>query len=358
MLVLGLSGGFNLNAPPFAAPLPVWFFHDSAACVVSEGEVLAAAEEERFKRIKHTNMMPLTAAQACLKAAGLRTAQIDQIAYPFTEEYTDAELNLQYLERPHVPLRRGRALIAECLATKLDHPIDEAMIRFVPHHLAHASAAFFHSGFDSALVAIVDGNGEAESTSIYTADAEGFHLQVAHPPSCSLGHFYSTAIELLGYERFDEYKVMGLAPYGDARVYRRDFENVYALRDAGGYTLDLTDLRSYFLSRGFRPRRRGESFAHHHVDFAAAVQETLETIVLHVLRYWATFTGETKLCLAGGVAHNCSMNGRILTEKLFQRMFVHPAAHDGGAAIGAALQACMVRGDSRPPCTTCFSARS
>jgi len=346
MLVLGLSGGFGLPGEEFVPNLPVWFFHDSAACLVQDGRILAAVEEERVNRIKHTNMLPLGAAGECLKTAKVAPDEIDFIAYFFQEDYADTELNLQYIQYPALPLRSARDLLRERFSEFLGIPISSEKIRFVRHHQCHASAAFFQSEFKSALIGIFDGNGEEDSISIFTAKNGEICPLAAYPASKSLGHFYSSAIELLGYALFDEYKVMGLAPYGDPSVYRPQFNALFSLGEAGDYDLDLNNLRTHFLQRGFVPRRRGEPFIERHANFAAALQESLELISFHVLSHWATETGQSNLCLAGGVAHNSTLNGRLARQGPFKKLFVHPAAHDGGAAIGAALEVCKTEANS------------
>lgn len=338
MLVLGLSGGFGLPGESFIPNLPVWFFHDSAACLVRDGRVLAAVEEERVNRIKHTNMLPVGAAGECLKVAGVDPADIDLVAYFFSEDYADNELNLQYIQHPELPLRHARDLIAERLSEFFAVNIPREKIRFVRHHQCHATAAFFHSGFETSLIAILDGNGEDESISIYSTDGREMTLSATYPTEKSLGHLYSSSIELLGYSLFDEYKVMGLAPYGDPAVYRDQFRALYSLGARGDYELNAERVRSHFLRRGFVPRRRGRPFDASHANFAAALQETLEVIAGHVLSFWAQETGHQSLCLSGGVANNSRLNGLLARNGPFKRIFVHPGVHDGGSAVGAALE--------------------
>jgi predicted NodU family carbamoyl transferase len=338
VLVLGLSGGFGLPGEKFIPDLPVWFFHDSAACLVRDGQVLAAIEEERVNRIKHTNMLPIGAAGECLKVAGVNPADIDLVAYFFREEYADNELDLQYIQHPELSLRHARDLLAERLSECFGVNIPPGKIRFVRHHQCHATAAFFHSGFETSLIAILDGNGEDESISIYSTDGNETTLAATYPTEKSLGHFYSSSIELLGYSLFDEYKVMGLAPYGDPAVYRDQFRSLFSLGVGGDYELNVEGVRSHFLRRRFIPRRRGQPFDDSHANFAAALQETLEVIASHVLTFWARETGQPNLCLAGGVANNSRLNGQLARNGPFKRIFVHPGVHDGGSAVGAALE--------------------
>jgi carbamoyltransferase len=157
------------------------------------------------------------------------------------------------------------------------------------------------------------------------------------PLNASLGNFYLDTVVHLGFRIFDEYKVMGLAPYGDPAVFRGLFESCYALLPNGEYTLDRGPLAA--LDVAGITRRPGTPIEQAHRDVAAALQEALETIVLHVMRHYGAVTGHRRLCLAGGVAHNCSMNGKLFYSGLFDSIFVQPAAHDAGTAIGAALLA-------------------
>ncbi|MFL6335660.1 MAG: carbamoyltransferase [Pyrinomonadaceae bacterium] len=346
MLVLGLSGGFGLPGERFIPNLPVWFFHDSAACLVRDGHVLTAVEEERVNRIKHTNMLPAGAAGECLKISGVSPAAIDLIAYFFREEYADNELDLQYIQHPELPLRHARELLSERLSEFFGITVPLEKLRFVRHHQCHATAAFFHSGFEASLIAILDGNGEDESISIYSTDGKEMTLSATYPTEKSLGHFYSSSIELLGYSLFDEYKVMGLAPYGDPAVYRDQFRSLYSLGAGGDYELNVERVRSHFLRRRFVPRRRGQPFDESHANFAAALQETLEVIAGHVISFWARETGQQNLCLAGGVANNSRLNGLLARNGPFERIFVHPGVHDGGSAVGAALEVSRIEAPS------------
>lgn len=338
MFILGLSGGFGFPDDQFTKNLPVWFFHDSAACLIHNNDIVAAIEEERINRIKHTNMFPVNSIKYCLKTAGIDLRKIARIAYFFQENYVDNELNLQYVERPWLKMQSAREIISTTLS-EIDGNLDfKNKIRFVSHHKCHAVATYLHSGFKKTLIGIFDGNGEDESVSIFSADTNEISLLKSYPVNKSLGHLYSTAIQLLGYKLFDEYKVMGLAPYGDAKVYRNFFQTFFTLKEKGDYEINFESVRSFFLQNGFLPRREGAKFEEKDANFAAALQESLEILAIHILKYWAEITGLKNLCLAGGVAHNSTMNGMIARSNIFQKVFIHPASHDAGAAIGAALE--------------------
>lgn len=340
MIVLGLSCSFSRVEEEFIPNLPNWFGHDSAAVLMEDGEVIAAIEEERLNRLKHTNKFPAHAVATCLARRNLRLNQVDRVAYSFEEEDNDKELGILYSQSTDTPVAHSRELIVRCLGESADESFDSDRIRFVHHHTTHAHATYYHSGFVESLIAVIDGSGERESTSLYSAREGRIELLKTFPISKSLGHLYSASIELLGYTKFDEYKVMGLAPHGDAARYRRLFAECYQLVDDGDYELDFAAVRSLFLRRGFRPRRRGEPFVNEHRDFAAGLQAMLEDIVLHILRFARRISKHSHLCLAGGVGLNCSMNGKILRAGLFDNFFVHPASHDAGAALGAAMFVC------------------
>ncbi|MEH0542263.1 carbamoyltransferase C-terminal domain-containing protein [Streptomyces sp. B21-105] len=336
MITLGITGSFSDLSGKFLPALPDWFYHDSAAGLVVDGTAVAAVEEERLNRIKHTNKFPHEAVRACLEIAGIRPGDIDNVAFFFGEEYSDLELGYQYLENPDELVRSARDLVEERLHECLPTGFSADRITFVPHHLSHAFGTFADSGFDSGLALVMDGNGEAESISVYRGASGKLDLLKTYDISRSLGHFYLSALPLIGFKRFDEYKAMGLAPYGDPEVYREEFARCTAVLPGGEFEMDGAALVERFLRKGYRPRRRGEVPRAEDAHLAAALQEVLERVVLHIARHWRDETGERRLCLAGGVAHNSSANGRLLSSGLFDDLFVHPASHDAGSALGAA----------------------
>ncbi|GAA1959263.1 carbamoyltransferase family protein [Amycolatopsis minnesotensis] len=344
MLVLGLNGNFSTRDEDLVPGMLEFFFHDASASLVRDGVLLAAVEEERLNRIKKTTKFPVNAIQACFDAAGVTPAEVDAVGFYFPENHMDMVLNQLYTENPGTALRYSRQLIRERLHTEFGWDLPDERLVYTPHHLAHAMSSYTHSGMRDAVVAILDGRGEAHSGTIFLAADGKLETLATYPVQNSLGTWYLSATQLLGYKFGDEYKVMGLAPYGDPARYRTLFESLYSLGDEGGYELVPSIVGPnvfgpVFFEHGLRPRRKGEPFDRRHRDFAAALQETVETIALHVLRYWTGFTGVRNLCFGGGVAHNCSLNGEILRSGLFERVFVHPASHDSGAGEGAALAA-------------------
>jgi carbamoyltransferase len=339
MLVLGISGGLDPVYENREFLFPTHTCHDSAAVLVDDGKVVAAIEEERLNRIKHTSKGAVGAIRLCLNSCGLRLKDIDRLAIYGDEKHLSPQVKMAHYRRlEEGAVKDVRDLIHEMLITQLDGDIKDDKLYFVPHHMAHAMSAFAQSGFEKSLVLTIDGIGDTASGLVLAAQDDS--LQLIHTLSIqkSLGLFYLDVIRFLGYDQFEEYKVMGLAPYGDPSKYRPLFRKLYKLLPDGDYTLN-PDLPLILCKIG-QPRRRGAPFTQAYKDIAAALQEALEEIAFHILRHYQKKTGQTRLCLAGGVAHNCTLNGRILYSGLFEEVFVQPASHDAGCALGAALYAC------------------
>ncbi len=341
MLFLGVHSGLHvLGRPGYRISRSQQ--HDAAAVLLRDDRIVAAVEEERLNRIKHSNHAPLRAIAACLELAEVGLDSVDVIAHSSTRELRDAMTLELVLRHPHVP---DYASFADFFVKALEEHFGCAVrsrTEHCDHHVAHAVSAFSGSGFDESLVVTLDAAGDYKSGTVAAAAAGKWEPITDFSDEQSLGLFYLEAIGYLGYGQFDEYKVMGLAPYGDAQRLRGVFRDCYELTAEGGYRLHRGGLRA--LTDHLRPRRRSQPFSQVYRDAAAALQETLETIVLHVLAHHRAATGLRHLCLAGGVAHNCSMNGRILRSGLFERVFVQPAAHDAGAALGAAQHAALRHG--------------
>lgn len=341
MLVLGISGGIDL-----IHTREIGICHDSAAVLLDDGKVVAAIEEERLNRIKHTNKFPTNAIKACLRIAGARVGDLDRLAVNFTEDSGRADLVSMLLRGRPVSTLLGldasvdtspRALLRCLLEHELGETLPEERFAFVRHHLTHAMSAFVPSGFERALVVTMDGQGEDESGYVATADERGIEVLSTTPVRDSIGLLYTHITLFLGFKHHDEYKVMGLAPYGDPSVYRGAFKELYTLTPEGTYTIHNDRLITFVAE--MKPRRRGDPFEQRHKDIAASLQESVEAIAFHVLEHYRRATGMTSLCIAGGVGHNCTLNGKILGSKLFSRVFVQPASHDAGCALGAALGA-------------------
>jgi carbamoyltransferase len=342
MLVLGISGGLDQVYAERDFLFPYGTFHDSAAVLVEDGKVLAAIEEERLNRIKHTSKGAVSAIRFCLQSYGARLNDLDQLAVYADEKGLGPGVRRAFYRRlEEESVLSLRDIIHEMLIEGLGEDIDDEKLLFVPHHKAHAASAYFQSGFERSLVVTIDGVGDQASGMVL--DAEGPRMELLHvlPVQKSLGLFYLDAIRFLGYDQFEEYKVMGLAPYGDASRYRPLFKRFYKLLPNGDYTID-PDFPDILCKLGKR-RAQKEPFTQLHKDIAAALQETLEEIAFHLIGHYQKKTGQRKLCLAGGVAHNCSLNGKLLYSGMFEDIFVQPAAHDAGCAIGAALYAFLGR---------------
>ena len=336
MLVLGISGGLDQVYAERDFLFPYGTFHDSAAVLVEDGKVVAAIEEERLNRIKHTSKGAVSAIRFCLQTRRVRLNDLDQLAVYADEKGLGPGVRRAYYRRLEEDSVMGlRDIVHEMLIAGLGEDIDDRKLHFVPHHMAHAASAYVQSGYDQSLVLTIDGVGDQAAGMIL--NGKGSELELLHviPVQKSLGLFYLDVIRFLGYDQFEEYKVMGLAPYGDARRYRSIFKRFYKLLPDGDYTLnpDFPDILCKITNR----RGKKEPFTQIHKDIAAALQETLEEIVFHIIGHYRKRTGQRKLCLAGGVAHNCSLNGKLLYSKMFDDIFVQPAAHDAGCAIGAAL---------------------
>jgi predicted NodU family carbamoyl transferase len=336
MLVLGLSGGFAGESWNLAPDVKILFTHDAAACLIRDGELVAAVEEERLNRIKKTVKFPVNAVRACLDLASVSATEIDAVGHYFPEWLMNEGLNGIYRAFPMTPVRTARELHMGHLRDGLGFDLPDDRLFYFEHHVSHAMSVFARSGMKEALVVAMDGRGERDSTTIFHGSNGQLVPLAAHDGDKSLGMFYVTAIESLAYRFGDEYKVMGLAPYGNHDTYRKLFGEMYALKDDGDYTIvSLEELRA----RTSPMRRMGEEFTQDHKDFAAGLQHVLETIAMHIISYWAKSTGLRNLCFVGGVAANSSLNGVILRSGLFDEVFIHPASHDAGAAEGAALMA-------------------
>lgn len=345
MLVLGLAGHFSPQDVELAPGLGNAYAHDSAACLIRDGELLAAVEEERFNRIKKTAKFPISAIRACLATAGVAPPQVDAVGHYAAEGFLDLALGNVYIQNPRLPLRTSRELITGYLSGELGIEVPSDRLLYTEHHVCHAMSSFIRSGMKEALVVVMDYRGEFHSTTIFRGWNERLERLAAYNIDKSLGKFYENGIHLLGYQLGDEYKVMGLAPYGNPATYRDLFSSMYTLQDGGDFEMQAD--HNIFLLNGFAPRRAGQEFTQQHRDFAAGLQRALEELAMHVICHWTEHTGLANLCFVGGVAHNSSLNGLLLRSGRFKEIFVHPVSHDAGAAEGAALAGAYQLGQSR-----------
>jgi carbamoyltransferase len=320
---------------------------DSAAALVTDDDVAAAAAEERFTGEKSTGAFPRNAILYCLEAAELEPADIDHIAHGFAYKpmpfHRDGSLEQRRYNEVYAP---------EVTAGRAEKMFPGWGSRFVsvPHHMAHAASAFYLSGFDDALIVIADGMGEIESLTVAVGERDAIRVLRRYSIPQSLGILYSVFTLYLGFEMMmDEYKVMGLAPYGDPGRYRDQMQQVIELGDEGSYQIPILahNTRAEWETHRGALRALGDLFGERrepggpvddrHRDVAAAVQAGLEDVVFHVLEHFQKTTGAHRLCMAGGVALNCTVNGLIADRGMFDDMFVQPASADDGSALGAAL---------------------
>ncbi|PYS53682.1 MAG: carbamoyltransferase [Acidobacteria bacterium] len=324
--------------------------HDSAAALVIDGVCVAAAAEERFNRKKHTGDFPISAIGYCLAEGGISLENVDEIAHGF--DY--APYRKLYSLDPTAGELYQQVFSNEALFSSVHRHLPEfppERIHPVEHHLAHAASAYCTSGWDDCLVVVIDGMGEAHSASVYRAS--NGRLERLHQISAldSIGILYSLITLHLGFEfNADEYKIMGLAPYGDPARYRCFFEKAVVLNGNGSIRVPLLRLNrtrdereNYkatrkFLEENLVPARHPDAeIRDEHRDVAAALQERLDKAMVHLCGHFARRTGLRHLAMAGGVALNCTANGKLLDSGIFDEIYIQPAAGDDGTALGAAL---------------------
>ena len=340
------------------------FYHDSAAALVVDGHIVAAAQEERFTRKKHDSRFPRHAVRYCLDESGIKLEQIDHVVFydkPFLKFERLLETYLAFVPRGFRSFRMALPVwIKEKLFQKrlLRQELErfardydwESRLLFCEHHQSHAASAFFASPFDEAAILTMDGVGEWATTSVGIGRANTLQMtKEIHFPH-SLGLLYSAFTYYTGFKvNSGEYKVMGLAPYGEPRFAQTILDHLVDLKPDGSFQLDqdyfdyCTGLRMtndrFDALFGGPARRPDELLTQRHMDLAASVQAVTEEVVTRLARGVADDTGAKNLCLAGGVALNCVANGKLLRDACFERLWVQPAAGDAGGALGAALAA-------------------
>jgi carbamoyltransferase len=338
--------------------------HDSSACIVRDGELLFAVAEERLSRVKHDARFPARAIQQCLNFAGVRAEDLDEVCFGWSAPrvgylhdlscYALGKEPLTYLNF----LNSTRAFLSMWHQRGGENPFRRqfgalrARMRFVDHHLAHAISAYAYSGFDEAAVLVIDGRGAWEATSIWHGkDGQLEHIETIPWPN-SLGMFYAQFTYYLGFQPWsDEWKVMGLAPYGESGVNLRDFVTI----GDHSYHVNIRRLmsRDSSPSEGIEqklgPRREPESeIIERYKNIAFAVQDSCEQAMMMLARQAIAKTGSQNLCLAGGVALNSKANGKILASGLIDQIFIQPAAGDDGVCLGAALAPYLDNGGKLP----------
>jgi carbamoyltransferase len=338
------------------------FYHDSAACILKEGKIIAAAQEERFTRIKHDPSYPYNAIEFVLKYANLKLSEVDQIVFfekPFLKFERLLETYVAFAPKGFVSFAKAMPLwIKEKLFQKnllfnklKNHDQNyksDKNIFFSDHHLSHAASAFFPSPFEEAVVLTADGVGEWATTTVAVGKENNLEIKKEIHFPHSLGLLYSAFTYYTGFKvNSGEYKLMGLAPYGNP-IYLDKIKQLIDIKDDGTFRLNqkyfnyatgLTMTNEKFNSLfGQKPRNsKNEKITQFHMDIAASIQKVTEEVMISLAKSIRKEYGIKNLCLAGGVALNCVANGKILKEKIFDSIWIQPAAGDAGGSLGAAL---------------------
>ena len=341
------------------------FYHDSAACLIEDGEVIAAAQEERFSRVKHDASFPHRAIQYCLREAEISADRISSVVFyekPFVKFERLLETYLAFAPKGLASFAKAmpvwikdklfqKSVIIRELNASLGNEVDwRQRLLFSEHHLSHAASAFYPSPFDNAAVLTLDGVGEWTTTSLAIGKASDLKIVKEIKFPHSLGLLYSAFTYYTGFKvNSGEYKVMGLAPYGKPRYVDLIKEKLVNIADDGSFQLDMSYFdyatgltmtnQKFNTLFGGPPRSSETEITQREMDLAASVQKVTEEIIVKIAKDIAKKTGERNLCLAGGVALNCVANGILLREKIFDRIWIQPAAGDAGGALGAALSA-------------------
>jgi carbamoyltransferase len=334
--------------------------HDAAAALFCSGEVIAAAAEERFNRLKHSAAFPIGAVSYCLAERRMDLGDVDEIVHGFNyapyerlfaTDPVSADLYCQVFSRDAL-LRLVDRHLPDFPSEKVFH---------VDHHLAHAASAFFTSGWDDCLVVVMDGMAEVAGTTVYRGSSGKLEKLCQISASHSIGILYSLVTLHLGFDfNADEYKIMGLAPYGRPERFREFFNHLVELRSDGSIRIPILNLnrtrddREYYRStrrhlheRLIPERLPDEPITDDHRDVAAALQECLERALFHICGSFRDRTGLRRVALAGGVALNCTANGKLIQSGMFDDVYVQPAAGDDGVALGAALYRASLGNETR-----------
>lgn len=331
------------------------FYHDAAAALLKDGEIIAAAQEERFTRKKHDPSFPKYAIDYCLREAGIKSGDLNIVAFyekPFIkferllETYLSfAPLGIKSFIQAIPPWIKQKLFIKDYIRKELDF---NGTILFPEHHHSHAASAFYPSPFNEAAILTVDGVGEWATASSGKGSGNSLELYSEIRFPHSLGLLYSAFTYYCGFKvNSGEYKLMGLAPYGEPVYADKILNNLIDVKNDGSFKLDLkyfnycsgltmTNGRFHDLFGG-PPRKRESRIEKRHMDLAKSIQVVTETVIMKMAGYVHVETGQENLCLAGGVALNCVANGKILREGPFKRIWIQPSASDAGGALGAAL---------------------
>ncbi|MBI4918419.1 carbamoyltransferase [archaeon] len=340
------------------------YYHDSAACLIKDGLIIAAAEEERFTRKKHDTSFPIKAIEYCLKEAGITVKELNHVAF-----YEKPLVKFERLINQHIEMfPRSFPMFFQAMPNWLSEKLRlPAVIRkklkykksvfYIEHHMTHAASSFLVSPFKEAAILTVDGIGEWDSTTLGYGKENDIRIIKRLKFPHSLGLLYSTVTAFLGFSvNNSEYKVMGLAPYGKPNYYE-EFKKIIDIKEDGSYALNMDyfvfhykkTMPSKKFEELFGPARTKESLlTQRHKDIAASLQKITEEVMFKMLNHLHKITGSDNLCIAGGVALNSVANGKIKANTPFKEIFINPAAGDAGGSMGAALYAYnTILGNSR-----------
>src|SRR5271155_3912416 len=346
------------------------YYHDSAAALLRDGQIVAAAQEERFTRIKNDPDFPQRAMEFCLQSGGLNAGELDAVVFYDKPVLKFTRLLETYLAVAPGGWRTFPEVVSNWVGGKLDlrKTIREELpglrsdcpILFTAHHQAHAASAFYPSPFTEAAILTIDAVGEWATTTIGRGRGDSIELLKELRFPHSLGMLYSAFTDYCGFRiNSGEYKLMGLAPYGQPIHAEAILRELLDLKDDGSFWMNMdyfnflrgttmTNSRFHRLFGG-PPRLPEEAIEQRHMDIARSIQAVTEEVVLRLARHARELTGEKNLCLAGGVALNCVANGRLLREHIFDKIWIQPAASDAGGALGAAFAAWHASLDAAGP---------
>ena len=345
------------------------FYHDAAAALLMDGKIISAAQEERFTRKKNDSEFPANAVSFCLRHAKINPAQLDAVVFYDKPVLKFTRLLETYLAIAPGGLKTFPTTLANWLGGKLDLRKTiraelpglraDCEILFTGHHLSHAASAFYPSPFDASAILTIDGVGEWATTTIGSGRGNEIKLQKEIRFPHSLGLLYSAFTDYCGFRiNSGEYKLMGLAPYGEPKFADAIRRELIDVKPDGSFRLNLdyfNFLRGTTMTNekfcallGGPPRGAEEKIGRRHMDVARSIQLVTEEIMVKLARHAREMTGSKNLCMAGGVALNCVANGLILREKIFEHLWIQPAAGDAGGALGAALAAWHLHPDAPP----------
>ena len=338
------------------------FYHDSAAALISDGDIIAAAQEERFTRIKHDSSFPINSIRYLLDECKINLTEIDYIVFydkPFLKFERLLETYVAFAPKGFISFSKSMPIwLREKLflkniilrqIKKINNKFNKKNLLFTEHHLSHAASAFYPSPFNEAVILTIDGVGEWSTTSVAIGKGRDIKIEKEIHFPHSLGLLYSAFTYYIGFKvNSGEYKLMGLAPYGKPKYKQMILEKIINVKDDGSFWLDqsyfdyttgLKMISDKFINLFGQPARKPneDKISQFHMDIAASIQYVIEEIVLKITKNLSEKYEIKNLCLAGGVALNCVVNGKILKQKLFNKIWIQPASDDAGGALGSAL---------------------